>query len=135
MKDKIDKSLILSRIKFYYKFKSDAQLARFLGLGTNTLANWYTRNTINYDLIFTKCEELNPNWIITGEGRATKGYSNPEDGASSIIKDDAVKNPTEYNQITEIERLHQIITLQEGTIAAQAKTIEVMNKLINAKDK
>jgi hypothetical protein len=134
MKDKLDKGLILSRIKFHYKFKSDAQLARFLGLGTNTLANWYTRNTINYDLIFTKCEELNPNWIITGEGRATKGYNNTED-TPSIIKDDVTKIQSEYNQITEIERLHQIITLQEGTIAAQAKTIEVMNKLINAKDK
>ncbi|MFD0939949.1 helix-turn-helix domain-containing protein [Pedobacter boryungensis] len=135
MKDKIDKSLILSRIKFHYKFKSDAQLARFLGLGTNTLANWYTRNTINYDLIFTKCDELNPNWIITGEGRPTKAYTNTEENGASTVTEQEVKNQTEYNQLTEIERLHQIITLQEGTIAAQAKTIEVMNKLINAKDK
>ncbi|MBB2146591.1 hypothetical protein GM921_13900 [Pedobacter sp. LMG 31464] len=135
MKEKLDKELILSRIKFHYKFKSDAQLARFLGLGTNTLANWYTRNTINYDLIFTKCNDLNPTWIITGEGRPTKAYSNSEANAPSIAEEDAVKINSQYNQLTEIERLHQIITLQEGTISAQAKTIEVMNKLINTKDK
>ncbi|WP_312139469.1 helix-turn-helix domain-containing protein [Sphingobacterium sp.] len=63
-----DKSLILREIKSYYEFKSDAEFARFLGIKPNSLANWYTRNTMDYELVFSKCEEIDANWLFTGEG-------------------------------------------------------------------
>lgn len=64
----IDKYAIIERIKEYKNISSDAELARFLGISPTRLANWRARNTIDYDLIFTKCEEVNLNWLITGSG-------------------------------------------------------------------
>ncbi len=46
-----NKSLILNKIKLHYGFKSDAQFARFLGIKPNSLANWYSRNSIDYELV------------------------------------------------------------------------------------
>ncbi len=65
---KKDNKLILNNIKSHYNFKSDAEFARFLGIAPNTLSNWYSRNTMDYELIITKCEELNANWLLTGKG-------------------------------------------------------------------
>ncbi|WP_410221895.1 helix-turn-helix domain-containing protein [Pedobacter sp.] len=65
---KKDNRLILNEIKYYYKFKSDAEFARFLGIAPNTLSNWYSRNTLDYELVITKCEDINANWLLTGKG-------------------------------------------------------------------
>ncbi len=67
-----DKSLILNRIKLHYNFASNAEFASFIGIAPNTLSNWYTRNTVDYDLLFTKCVGLDTNWLLTGEGFALK---------------------------------------------------------------
>ncbi|HLV51476.1 MAG TPA: helix-turn-helix domain-containing protein [Flavobacterium sp.] len=62
----IDKSLIINRLKSALNIENDSDLASFLGIKPNTLSNWKTRNNIDYDLIFTKCESLDFHWLITG---------------------------------------------------------------------
>jgi len=63
----MDKSLILNRIKSEKKFKTDTELANFLGISKATLSNWYKRDTIDYDLVLSKCEHMDLNWIIRGD--------------------------------------------------------------------
>lgn len=74
----MNKSLILNRIKLAYSLKNDAELARFLEIQRNTLSNWYSRNTIDYDKVFLKCESLNPEWLLTGQGEMLKSIT-PEE--------------------------------------------------------
>jgi len=59
---------ILQRIKKAYNIKTDADLARFLGLKPNTLAMQKKRNAVDLDRIFKKCEDLNKNWLVDGIG-------------------------------------------------------------------
>lgn len=63
----IDKRAVLDRIKEYYDLKGNADLARFLGLAPNTISNWYGRNSFDIDVIYTKCEGLDMNWLLTGK--------------------------------------------------------------------
>lgn len=63
----MDKALILSRIKLYLKLKSDKDLADFLGIKPNVLSNWYKRDSIDYDIIFTKCDFIDKNFLIDGK--------------------------------------------------------------------
>lgn len=64
----LDKPLVLDRIKEYYKLKGNAELARFLGVAPNTITNWYGRKTFDIDVIYTKCVDIDMNWLLTGEG-------------------------------------------------------------------
>lgn len=59
--------LILERIKTTYKLKNNSELARFLGVKPNTISNWYSRNSIDFDIIFSKCEGVSLDWLINGE--------------------------------------------------------------------
>ncbi|CAI9674002.1 MULTISPECIES: LexA family transcriptional regulator [Elizabethkingia] len=68
----MNKSLILNNIKSHLGFKTDSDFADFLGIKQNTLSNWKSRNTIDYELIITKCDEINANWLLTGEGEMLK---------------------------------------------------------------
>ncbi len=64
MKENKDKSLILNKIKFHYALKTNADLAKFLDKPESTIGTWYARNSIDYDLIFAKCVDMDKNYLI-----------------------------------------------------------------------
>ncbi len=72
MSTKKIKSLILNDIKSYFKFKSDAEFARFLEIKPQTLSTWHSRNTFDTELIYAKCEVIDANWLLTHDGPMIK---------------------------------------------------------------
>lgn len=68
----IDKNLIISDIKKYLDIKKDTDFAKYLGVRPNVLGNWKNRNTFDIDILITKCEFLNVEWLLTGEGAMLK---------------------------------------------------------------
>ena len=64
----VDKPLILSKIKEHYSFKKDSDFARFLEIKPQTLASWYTRNTFDIELLYSKCGDIDGNFLLTGKG-------------------------------------------------------------------
>lgn len=87
----MDKSLILNLIKIHYKFKTDSDFAKFLGISPQMLTNWKSRNTMDYDLIYTKCVDIDANWLLTGKGDMLKPAFN------SIIAKESDNNSNESN--------------------------------------
>ncbi|WP_072542787.1 LexA family transcriptional regulator [Bacteroides mediterraneensis] len=80
----LDKPLVLDRIKEYYKLKGNAELARFLGVAPNTITNWYGRKTFDIDVIYTKCVDIDMNWLLTGEGNMLSSDSEKEEKLPSV---------------------------------------------------
>lgn len=72
MSTKINKSLIINQIISSYNFKNDKEFADFLEIKPQTLSSWRSRNTIDYDLIFAKCVDIDMNFVFTGEGSIRK---------------------------------------------------------------
>lgn len=72
----MDKSKIIREIKLYLGFKNDTELADFLGIKQNTLSTWKSRNTMDYDLVISKCDFIDANWLLTGEGEMLKSDNN-----------------------------------------------------------
>jgi hypothetical protein len=69
MKTFEDKPTILNRVKTAYNITSEQQLASFLGINKSTLSNWKRRNSIDFELLFSKCENISYHWLLTGEGQ------------------------------------------------------------------
>ena len=65
--------LVINRLCAYFKAKTSIALAKELGISPTTLANWKKRNSIDWILVFTKCETINLNWLIRGDGEMLKG--------------------------------------------------------------
>lgn len=61
---------IVKRAKLVLGFKTDAQLADYLGISRSTLCNWGVRNSIDYALMLEKLKEVDYNWLLTGKGTA-----------------------------------------------------------------
>jgi hypothetical protein len=101
-----DKELILRQIKLFLGIKSDADFARHLGIKPQTLSTWYARNTFDYELLYSKCEGVDANYLLTGKGDvAMKSYSSKEPSESNARSPDPEK--------TIIELQQKIISLME----------------------
>jgi|AntRauMFilla1563_2_1112583.scaffolds.fasta_scaffold23286_2 transcriptional regulator with XRE-family HTH domain len=105
----IDKPLILNKIKSHLNIKYGKDFAEFLGIKESTLSMWYKRETYDIELLFKKCEFLNPEWLLTGKG--------------SMLKEELKAHPTttglqaEYEQLKkENEQLKENILLQKEII-------------------
>ncbi len=84
MGNKLNKGLILDRLKSAFNLSGNSELARFLGVAPNTITNWYNRNSIDFDIILPKCENLNLNWLFTGTGPIHKNEKQDRPDYGSI---------------------------------------------------
>ncbi len=62
----IDTRKIIDRLKKALSIRTDEQLAIKLGLSQSTVANWKSRNNIDYTLIFESFPDLDFNYLIKG---------------------------------------------------------------------
>ena len=91
----MDKSKIIKEIKLHLGFKNDTELADFLGIKQNTLSTWKSRNTMDYDLVISKCDFIDANWLLTGEGEMLKsGNTNTETSKEESVKGIPLVNAT-----------------------------------------
>ncbi len=62
---------IVKRAKMAMNFKTDSELANYLGISRSTLSNWCTRNSIDFPLLLEKMKDVDYNWLLVGKGSPT----------------------------------------------------------------
>lgn len=101
----MDKRLILNEIKLHYKFKTDSEFARFLGVNSQNIRNWYNRNNYNANLLIDKCQDISPQFIITGKGEMLR--ENEQISKASVDSDEWKEKAVLWMKIAS-ERLEMI---------------------------
>jgi phage repressor protein C with HTH and peptisase S24 domain len=89
----MDKTMMLNMLQNYYGLNKDIDFASLLGISSQVLSNWKKRNTFDAELIYTKCVNVNPEWLLTGNGemfRANTSNNIHEPGAVYTLKTDRV---------------------------------------------
>lgn len=66
------KGEMLNVIKRHLNMNKNSEFARFLGISSQAVSNWYSRNTFDAELLYTKCDFINPDWLLTGRGSMLK---------------------------------------------------------------
>lgn len=59
---------ILDRLKTALSIKNDTELGTKLGVSKAAISNWRKRNSVDYSLVFSFCEHISIDWLITGKG-------------------------------------------------------------------
>ncbi len=116
---KIDE--LISRLKIYFKVEADKELAQYLGVSATNLSNWKKRRTFDFDVIFTKCEGINLNWLFFGEGDPLRGVNKAPPGES-------IENPNDsllINALREnIETQRRYISFLENRVSEMTALYE-----------
>ncbi|WP_233861021.1 helix-turn-helix domain-containing protein [Tenacibaculum piscium] len=114
----IDKSLILNKIKKHKNFKTNKDFAEFLGVKTTTLSMWHKRNTMDIELLFNKCEYIDANWLLTGEGEMLK-QEQPKQEVSNIDYKEKY-----YKSLEKNTELHERIDALQQKLLNNTSNIE-----------
>lgn len=72
------RDILMALINHYCNGKKSA-FAEMLGIAPRNITAWLKRNTFNVELISTQCRDVNPAFLLTGEGPITldAGVSTP----------------------------------------------------------
>lgn len=121
MKTFYSKQDILNRLKEAYNIQKDIELANLLGISKSTLSNWVSRDSLDYDKVFSKCEHINIDWLLTGRGSMLREEQQLED------KPEPVKSPQiqilHHPKVSEKKITQQSIPLYDVSVAANLKTV------------
>ena len=63
---------MLEAIINHFANGNKSQLARILDVTPQAISTWLSRNTFDQELIYAKCENINPDWLLTGRGEMLK---------------------------------------------------------------
>lgn len=103
-----------------HNFRTDTELSDFLGVKQNTISSWKSRGTVDYDLIISKCDTDDLNWLLKG--------------SESEIKDSSFTRGTckdcESKDLA-ISMKDQIIANKNDIIAAKDQVIAQQQEYIN----
>ena len=69
MQEKLSKNAIntiLSRLKEYFKVRTDTELASCLEIKQNTISSWKSRGMVDLMLIISKCDNVSYDWLLKG---------------------------------------------------------------------
>ena len=104
---------IVKRAKEAMNFRTDLELARYLGIARSTLSNWMSRNSIDYPLVLEKMKEVDYNWLLTGKGKP--GPRGQQTGEQQV---EILHNPKTPDRTDD-----RNIPLYDITAAANLKTL------------
>jgi len=119
MKTFYSKQGILNRLKEAYNIQKDTDLANLLGISKSTLSNWVSRDSIDFDKVFSLCEHIDINWLLTGRGSMLKEETTPLMEAKDAPAVQILHHPKVADKIIE----QQSIPVYDVEAAANLKTI------------
>ena len=126
----IDKKQIINRFKEIKKIKSDAELSNYLGISRSTLSNWKARDTIDFDILFAKCEQESIDWLLTGEGNMFRSLSSKSIiGANNIMDSKDVKIAPSADATEKDKAILQLIQTNAQLVQINTKLTAKLNDL------
>lgn len=108
------KDRLLSLID-HYSGGNKSEFARMIGVSPQAVNTWISRNTFDIDIVYAKCVNISPDWLLTGRGKMLKATKTAEhlgaDGrppASPIAPNntsEAIRIPHSLSREKEMEAL------------------------------
>ena len=62
----------LLRLIEHYADGNKSEFARMIGISPQAINTWISRNTFDIDVIYSKCVNISPEWLLTGKGPMLK---------------------------------------------------------------
>lgn len=82
---------MLQRLIDHFSNGNKSHFAKMIGVKPQTISTWIARDSMDKDLIFAKCENISPSWLMSGEGEM---LSTP---LSSTSKADALESSPDFS--------------------------------------
>lgn len=85
----MEKSAMLEALISYYSSGNKAQFARRLDVRPQTINTWISRGTFDAELIYSKCDDVSGDWLLSGDGemlRAARIADNRTESERKLVE-------------------------------------------------
>lgn len=120
----MDKTQILNKLCEYKKFTSRGQFAKFLNVPPQHVANWYARNTFDLETLIRSFPEVNPLWIISGEGEM---LLKPASNTAVLNGDNNIQTVGAANKVTFVDKQNDEYKQNDNFIYIAKKSLEIVS--------
>lgn len=113
------KDMILAMIE-HYSNGNKAQFASLLGITPQGLSTWIKRESFDIELVFSKCEGLSAQWLLTGNGdmfennNQTKSQENAHEDEKKIAH--PAQNPEEGIPLIPFSAMAGVLTGEQTVL-------------------
>lgn len=107
---------MLEQLIDYYEEGNKTRFAKRLGISPQGVSTWLSRGTIDHELIYAKCEGVNADWLLSGEGSMLRS-----DNASNTIS----ASPTDKSALSDILAVRLMDKLDEKDAENKRLTSEL----------
>lgn len=112
---------IIERLKEALEINSDSALAERLKVTKGTLSNWKARNSLDFEKVFSVCDLISVDWLLTGKGEMLKSTK------SKVIEEIEITTIHEP-RVREKKEDEQIVYLYDFAATAGLKALFDNNK-------
>ncbi len=77
----------------HYSGGNKSEFARMIGVSPQAVNTWITRNTFDIDIVYAKCLNVSPDWLLTGKGNMLKEKEKEDVSAPVVSYDSKVGQP------------------------------------------
>lgn len=108
----MDKVLMLEQLIDHYTNGNKSKFANMLGIKPQTINTWMARETFDAELIYSKCDSVSGDWLLSGEG-------------------EMIKADTHFENISSENVNKELLELCKSLVANFQQRDDVMNKLVS----
>ena len=95
----MDKSSMIEALVNHYSGGNQAQFAAKLGLPAQNISAWIKRGTFNAELLFSKCEGISADWLLSGEGEMLRSVSKQQTVDHAIFASSLIENFQQRDEV------------------------------------
>lgn len=121
----MEKNEILQELIDYYTKGNKRQFAFMIGMSPQAITAWLRRNTFDVDVLSTKCKNINPAYLLTGEGSMLLS----EDNNTPYQAQKVSNNTADINELLAIAHALQEQSVNNAELLR--KTQEQFDKVLN----
>ena len=104
----------------YYSNGNKSDFARKIGITPQGLSSWITRGTFDLEIIYSKCENISADWLLSGEGNMIKDEAISQNEAPDFVNAKLVQALADANKA--LSAANETILQQQEIIAKRTST-------------
>lgn len=120
MVDKKVKNQQIRMLVNYYSNGNKSDFARKIGITPQGLSSWITRGTFDLEIIYSKCENISADWLLSGEGNMIKDEAISQNEAPDFVNAKLVQALADANKA--LSAANETILQQQEMIAKHTNT-------------
>lgn len=125
---------MLEEMILYYTKGNKSLFSRKLGIKPQTINTWLNRNTFDAELIYSKCESISGDWLLSGVGEMIKSTDSQNiqiTNSNAAAVNSTINAPQMSKTGSEEDHLKALLAERNRVLEEKERLIQILLKQLD----